>query len=451
MMKIIHSKKKWNLIYLLGLLLSVSQMILGQQDPYGGWLSVPSQPTGFFYISEIKGRHTLISPAGHAYYPMGINHLSAYDNQVYKHIDAFQEGETALKKIKADLEILNMNSGGGDCPEIIQDQIPFFITIRLTNNAHWLPATKFEFQDVFEQAYLDELKDRISNICSAYLHNKYLIGYYWTDTPRWDVAISRQRHLKDWVSQLRNLPGTAPGKQQYVEFLRQKYQTIGSFNQRYGLDFASFEDLLEARFDHIDFNQSFVIKDDTEFLGIIADHLYHFASKTIKELDPNRLILGEKYKAGDHPDPVLKAASKYVDVISIQPGPEKGPGPGAGKEERVFNEPNFRWIYQLTKKPILICDHAVSFYTEENPVTLWHQFATEEEAGAVTENYIGRMAAQPYIIGYHRCQYLDYYDPHRGLLKQGLLDRNGEFHQELTNYISRANKEALEFVRKALE
>jgi len=431
-------------------LLSIPLRSNGQYDAYGGWLDVKAPASGFFYVTKKGDRYTLVTPEGHGYYAMGINHMSTYNKEAYTHVGDFQNEARVIEKFKNDLNYLSMNNAGGDCPEIIKDKMPFFVTLALTTNAHWLPSSRFDFQDVFSPAFIEKTKEYIIRECKKYKDNQYLIGYYWTDTPRWDVVISRNRHLKDWVSYLRNLDGDAPGKQEYVRFLERKYKTIEAFNQAYGLHFASFEKIKDARFDHIDFHQEYVIADDTEFLGVIADHLYKLASETIKAHDPNHLILGEKYIAGDHPDPVLLAAAKYVDVISIQPGPEKGPGPGPGKEESLFNKSQFDHIHQLTGKPVIVCDHSISFYTKAQPGTLWHQCKNQEQAGAVTSQYILDCANQQYMIGYNHCMYLSAYDPQRGLLKQGLLDENGEMHQPLCSLIKQANEEALKVVKKDL-
>lgn len=438
-----------SIVMLLVLLLLLNETS-AQTDRFGGWTEVQGPTTDFFTLTVIKDRHTLMTPNGHPYFPLGINHMSAYNKPMYSEVTEFQHDKRAKRRMLDDIQYLNMNSAGGDCPDIMQDQLPFFVTISLTSNAHWLPASRFEFQDVFDPKFIESLKSKIKQTCLRYKDNPHLIGYYWTDTPRWDVRISRNRHLKDWVSTLRNLDEDAAGKKAYVTFLKHRYGSIEHFNLRYGLDFQSFEALLAGRFDHIDIHQPYLIEDDTDFLGVIAHHLYRVASETIRQYDPNHLILGEKYIAGDHPQPVLKAAAQYVDVISIQPGPQRGPGPGPGEEESQFNQIGFKELFTLTGKPILICDHTVSFYSKENPVTLWHQYASQQLAGESQSKYIMQVAKTPYIIGYMNCQYLDAYDPSRGLLKQGLLAKNGKMHQPYADLIKQANNEALHWIRNEL-
>ena len=251
-----------------------------QFDRFGGWLSIKGNAGGYFHINKINNRHTLITPDGHAYYPLGINHMSVYSDDTYVHVEAFQNKRHALNKLKNDLSYFGMNcGGGGKCPDILEDQVPFFVSINLTNNSHYLPASRFGFQDVFEQDFISTMKAKIVDICRKYKNNRFLIGYYWTDTPRWDVEISRKRHLKDWVTSLRNQQGNTAGKQQYIAFLEKSINRSISFNKAYGLNFKSFDGMLSGRFDHIDFHQPMVVVDDTEFLGVIANHLYKIAAE----------------------------------------------------------------------------------------------------------------------------------------------------------------------------
>lgn len=415
-------------------------------DRFGGSIKVKGTETGYFHIEKLNQRYILVTPDGHGFFPVGVNHIGSNTRQT--NIPEFRDEKSASKKILSDLNYWNMNNGGSDCPHLLKQKLPFWVSIGFTSNPHWLSADKFHFEDVFCEEFLAQCDCKIAVVCKEMRNNPYLIGYYWTDTPRWGIKISRDRHMKDWVTTIRELKSDAPGKQQYVKFLEEKYVTISAFNQAYGLDHSSFSALLDARFDHIDVNQEHIIQDDTEFLGAIAEHLYGFLKKTFLKHDPNHLIFGEKYIAPDYPEPVLQAAMKYVDVISIQPGPDMGPGPGPGLQESKFNKQQFDYLHELTGLPVIVCDHQVSFKTLEYPVTLWHQFETEKLAGEASARYMLEAASQAYLIGYNRCQYIDHYDPARGLLKQGLLNENGNIHETLSKAIADINNRIFEMVYK---
>jgi hypothetical protein len=99
----------------------------------------------------------------------------------------------------------------------------------------------------------------------------------------------------------------------------------------------------------------------------------------------------------------------------------------------------------MTGKPILICDHRVSFRTSEYPVSLWHQFPTQVEAAAAARCFMIDAAKQPYIVGYSHCQYRDQFRPERGnMLKQGFIRENGESYGEYLSAIIAATAQMKE-------
>ncbi len=46
-------------------------------DPYGGWKDIRGQATGWFHLESINGRTLLITPEGHGFAALGVNHISA--------------------------------------------------------------------------------------------------------------------------------------------------------------------------------------------------------------------------------------------------------------------------------------------------------------------------------------------------------------------------------------
>ncbi|NND07888.1 MAG: hypothetical protein HKN87_16035 [Saprospiraceae bacterium] len=415
-------------------------------DPYGGTLSIEGSKTGFFHLQQIDGRSRLITPDGHAFFVLGINHINACEKELYAAVPDFMTEEVRKKRISNDLQSWKMNTCGYGCPDYLQDDYPYFTAVSFLSNAHYKPKQTFAFDDVFAAEFIENCKNKIREACLIHASNPNLVAYFWTDTPRWDIMISRDRHGEDWVSYIRNLGSESEGKHKYVNFLKYRYQDIDKFNLAYGLHFLDFEQLVDARFDHIDVSHPHILVDDYAFLEIIAEQLYHLLAITFKKYDGNHLLFGEKYIAGDHPDGVLKIAAKYVDAISIQAGPTMGPGPGDGIDEKIFNKIQFDHINNITGKSILVCDHAISFHNPDFPVTLWHQGRDEEAAGNLYQDYLIASASQPYILGYQRCQYIDFYDPQRGLLKQGLVDENGNRHGIYSKAIAQANQRALQIV-----
>ena len=167
---------------------------------------------------------------------------------------------------------------------------------------------------------------------------------------------------------------------------------------------------------------------DENFLKLIAREYYKLVGKETRRLDPNTLIFGERYSMGRIPTYIIEEALPYIDVISIQPN-------GCS-----FDKNYFRMINQLTGKPIIICDHQCSFPTENHAHTMWEQFKNQRKASNNYSKIVISAVNEPYLLGYHRCQYIDRFNKKNKLLKQGMVKENGDIYQPQAKIISRLNK-----------
>ena len=91
----------------------------------------------------------------------------------------------------------------------------------------------------------------------------------------------------------------------------------------------------------------------------------------------------------------------------------------------------------------MICDHAINFHTDTHPETVWPQCADEGGAAQAYDVYLRAVFDRPYIVGYHRCQYIDRTVSGRSLLKQGLLRSDESPYTILIEQVRRTNKEIL--------
>ena len=219
--------------------------------------------------------------------------------------------------------------------------------------------------------------------------------------------------------------------------------SIDKLNQAFRSQLKSFDELPKTSLGGLELIRPTVRQSDDAFLGVVAHRIYSVAANSFRRHDHRALLLGEKFKSHDHPKAVLEAAIKYTDAISIQDGPEFGPFSGQGLHESSFNQTYFDKLHQITGKPILIVDHAMSWKTPGRPKTLWYQCPTQTEAAKMYDQYLMAAAGRPYILGYCRCQYVSTYRADRGLLKQGLLDENGKPYSEIVDQFSKTNRKAL--------
>ena len=360
-----------------------------------------------FRLGMVNDRHVLIDPEGKPFYSLGINHINAVEEEASPNIfdEQFQQDWKAYSLSAVnDLQRWKYNTAGYGSPEAIYPHMPYMEDSFLERNSNFLPDEEFYYPDVFDPEIKAEKLKKLRWMC-RYTDNPNLIGYYWTDTPQWDLERSISTRGTNWVIEISKLPEGSPGRQRYEDYLTYC-------------------------------DNSNTLATDEGFLAIIAKEHYELIGVATRQLHPGALIFGERYLLEDHPRVVLDAAMPYIDVISIQPGSD------------CFESAYFDDLYARYKKPIIICDHQCSFATPEYANTMWKQLDSEQAVANMYKNYLSEAIAKPYIIGYHRCQYIDRFNPHPGVLKQGMLREDGTAYEVLQKAVIAANLQAQEnFIR----
>jgi len=124
---------------------------------------------------------------------------------------------------------------------------------------------------------------------------------------------------------------------------------------------------------------------------------------------------------------VIHESLPYIDVVTVQP------------YRAVFPRETFERLYQETGKPVMICDHNISFKTPKYAEVMWETMPDAASAGKAYTQYLEDAFAMPFVIGYNRCQYIDRYQARLKMLKQGLLQVDGTPHKELAERVLKAN------------
>jgi len=410
-------------------------------DRFGGMLFTGSEKTGQFRVERINGRHILITPEGHGFLCLGINHANtlALDGTLFQQVYG-GSWDRARDGILRQMRAWGFNTLGYGAPAELYHDVPHFVggfLAPLQRTGHYLSSPVrgkgnwFKFPDVFDAAWQQQAAAAIRAHCEQFRDDPFLIGFRLHDAPTWDVFKTRALRGTEWVSEIRRLDPDHAGKQQYVRFLQSRYQNdIHRCATLYDADAASFDDLLRWDFRRIPLGRPPVIADDRAFLGVIAQQYYSVVGRAFRAHAPQRLFFGEMFLCGDMPDEVLRAARDYIDAVMIQQGDELLP---LYTPSHVFPEEDFERIHRITGKPILIGDHQIGFVDDQHPDIVWGPPGTsEQEAARLTEDYLARLFAKPYVLGYMRCTYRDHWASRaegRGhMLKRGLVSADGQPH-----------------------
>ena len=390
-----------------------------------------------FRLSAPSSRACLLDPQGRPFFSLGVVHAGAYpegDGQAFFDHKYAGDWSFLAAKIAADLRDWGFNSAGYHSPPALLDHLPYFQDCYPAAISYWMGAPAYP--DPFDPAWQRAVEDLLERTCAPVRDHPNLVGYYWTDTPRWDLDRARRLVSTDWVSAIRALPAAAPGKQAYVDYLLEAAFEAGPvYRAALGGTALNRDNLLESTFARLDLSHPAVMRHDRGFLRRIARQYYAVAHMATRKADPDHLIFGDRYLIGDHPPEVLEEAAPFIDVLSVQP------------YGSAFDRAAFDALHALTGKPILICDHAINFATPAHPHTVWPQAPDEAAAARAYHAYLTAAAQCPYITGYHRCQYIDRPIPGTDLLKQGLLQADETPYAVLLEQVRATNRAVAETFR----
>lgn len=396
----------------------------GRFDSYGGWTDLSFEPSGFFRLEKKGARWWFVTPAGHAYLALGMNHLhpgwlaqpfnrahwvkefgakKAYD-------DRWKTG--VLRKVKAEMKLLGFNHFGvhNDLRTVTRTGYPFIKTLRFVELPHNRVATREQFVDVFAPAFARHCDELARTECTPLKEEQHLLGYAMADCPiftdeeaaaRETVSYGSPRAATPtWPRVLRNLGPDAPGKRAYVETMRAVYSSwINDFNNTYDTTFRSFDELLKARDwrADADLGNGREMRDNRRFLERVVDRYYRVMTEAVRKYDPNHLIFGDKLNANTNGgDQVVAVTAKHTDLIFYQMY-------GRFQEQRPIVN---RWS-KATGKPCFNGDGAFGVPYDMMPNPHGPHCIDQQHRSDLVREFVRGMFARNDFVGWSVCGWVD--------------------------------------------
>lgn len=395
-------------------------------DRFGGWTGLKFEPTGFFRV-EKRDRWWLVTPDGNAFLSFGINHLypdlwnQDYNREAWKKRLGIQElkGSAFQAALRAwflkTCQQYGFNSVGVHTSLYISNTprpaLPYMQPIHFVDIPHWRPEiADSNFQDVFSPDFERHCDQLAKKICLPVRDDPYLLGYAMTDCTlfteedcreRPDVIGGARRKARiGWPRRLRNLGADAPGKQAYVQAMKDLYRgRIKDFNATYGARFKSFDALAAAENwrPGTDLSNANETRDNIVFLKQVVGKYYQTARDAIRRYDSNHLFVGDKINANtDSLDTVLSVTSQYTDVVFYQM-----------YARYEVQEPGLdRWS-RIVDKPFINGDSAFTMITDTMPRPYGPIADKLEQRADWTEEFFRKAFARPEFVGWHYCGLID--------------------------------------------
>lgn len=433
----------------------------GKFDRFGGLKSVRFAASGYFRI-EKSDRWWFVTPEGSAFLSFGLNHpnedylTQGYNVEFWKEKFGVKEvsdpGFRAgfVKKVMDDLAFFGMNSLGTHSLKhrFGKLTIPYVQALFFVRTPYWMKPTKDKFVDVFAPAFEQQCNRIVQRVIAPRKSDPYLLGYTFTDCPiltdgdadaHGQVSYGRaQPNLSTWPRVLRNLGQDSPGKQVYVELMRDRYTSIAAFNSVYSAKFPSFDALLGSE------NWSGVLRspeiddaaDNRAFLLKIIDRYYKVACTAIRRVDPNHLIFGDILNAQTGtPDEIVSLVSKHTDLVAYQTY-------SPFDEHRPLLD---QWS-RLSGKPLYHADTSFCVPYEQMPDPIGSICADQESRAQSFNDSASRSFSRTDVIGWNWCGWMDMWaewKPDRQ--HTGLQDPFGRYHHPMPETMKRFGDELYDY------
>ncbi|MEM9282756.1 MAG: hypothetical protein AAGA96_13090 [Verrucomicrobiota bacterium] len=309
------------------------------------------------------------------------------------------------------------------------------------------------FPDVFSTEFEDKLDTLTKKICTPLRDAKYLLGYTFFDMPDLKSIRPFQKGkfedkglIYPWVQDLRALPASAPGKQQWISILKKNHSSASKAAETFGLSGINTWDELAAvtEWPVEPDDVSLALKGAEDMFTAIAEEWYRLHHDLIKRYDPNHLIIGDKHDVGYDktvhmiPDGVLQAIGKYTDVLMIQSYTHY-----ADHHRDMLEE-----LHQKSGLPIINGDHSFSCKNEHQTKTKGIKLETQEAVAEAYQHYMKNiMQNHPYMLGWWHCGYIEQWAPAGTHLGQqcGFFTPFGEPRIDLLPAVKEANENAVKW------
>ncbi len=425
-------------------------------DPYGGWNDLPIPNThGYFSVAQVNGRSWFVTPASHAFFSIGVNFVTfgskpatddSYDQRMF---ERYRNDPSAWANVVGpQLSAWGFNTLGGFCSTDIThhglaESRALFLTSASINAPYNVRRVNGNFADVFDPAFSAAISQILTTAISpADITDTWILGYYldnelcwykgcfWNDTPTATLS-------EDFIA----LPRDAAGKQAWVSYLTANYPTIADLNKKWGTNYTSFSGAEPTSLLNVtSITSPGATGDKYAFLSLIAEQYYRLTCAAVRARDPHHLILGDRYVAIPLYREIVAAASRYVDVISIN------------IYERGFAD-NLVVDYldqaAAYGKPVMISEYgfrATNSGLPNVPNVPAPLLPTDRDRAAAYELLVSECARRPVVLGAHWFMHADraILDTHTqggyyGHQNWGLVDINNNPYPDLISHATTYN------------
>ena len=399
--------------------------------PYRGGAGLALAATGRFRVEQVDGVWWLVTPDGRPFFSAGINNVSSdpdYEPKTGRHpylesvLARWGTAAAWSDEVLRRMDLAGFNTIGA-WSELgrFRGRFPYTQIMGFSGAAPAIPRTGNAsippMGDYFSPSFATGAAAHAAGAraCAA---DPYCIGVFTDNELAWAPSLKQPLPFIDGYL---HLPAGAPGKLAVQAFLEERYAgDIAAFNAAWNQSLASFGEIqaLDALSAGWMGDSDSAKADRTAFRARVAERYYHVVHDALRAVDPQILILGDRYIAYEAAPEVVLAAAPFVDVLSMNPY-EWNPGWHAATQilaqtSGFIPAPNLLddldEVNRLTGKPVLISEYGYRAADTESPDTwppVYPLLPTQAERADAYERYAKSALARPYIVGLHWFEWAD--------------------------------------------
>jgi agarase len=407
-------------------------------DRYGGWVGVSTTATGAFRVEQIDGTWWFITPEGHGFFSIGVDHLrsegdfspplgrSPYQDNI---LALYGSEEGWAKATLARLHDFGINTiGAFSQPQLFANAIPYTVTLFLASNAPEVPGVPPPLvarvtRDYFDPAFAPGVLETVGRELLPCANDPWCLGVFTENELGLNQSLAQSfPYLDSYLL----LPPGAPGKLAVQDFLAERYDDdIAAFNSAWGQALTSFDEVQEltglepapAIPPASPVGSARQIDDRRVFDAVVAARFHQVVFDAMRLAAPRVLILGSRLLILSTRPEVVAAIAPYVDVLTVnyyEIAPEiLAIAPLYPLEygipfTNMFDD--LDTMYAIAGKPMLIGEFGYRAADSGLPNTLppfFPTLATQTDRAQALTTYFDNVLARPYLLGAHWFQYMD--------------------------------------------
>jgi len=416
---------------------------------YGGWLNEEKRVTGsgYFRTEKIDGKWWLIDPLGYLYFSTGMDIIRTPDmntmitsrekmftwlprasEKLGKHYDyadyvfsgAVDKGDV-YNFYTANLERKYGSNWYEKWKEIAlkrtvtwgftsfgnwsdpsfwgngnKNKVPYVADGWVTGDHSTLSSGNDywgEMHNPFDPLFRKNVALMANEIALKVKNDPWCMGIFVDNEMSWGSNNSDKEHYGIILSAFKYHVSLNPAKKMIMDYLKNKYISIEDLNRSWKTEFNDWS-RIEETFSPLYYINDNIREDLSAILELFAEEYYKIVQEELKKVLPNHLYLGSRMPDWSKPDEVVKACSKYTDVVSFNFYKD-----GIRPEE---------WeILKTIDKPAIIGEFHFGAKDSGMLSAGLVPVASQEARGEMYSKYLKSVLANPYFVGAHWFQYVD--------------------------------------------